>query len=77
VNESRQKMRQACRRPEVLSQGEVQHIHTLLEQGKIQKEIAELLIVSANTIRRTLAQGADIQNYKGKSVNHNPHVSSQ
>ncbi len=40
-------------RPKSLSHGQVQHMNELLEQGKSQREVAELLGVSANTIGRT------------------------
>lgn len=39
-------------RPRALSKGQVQHMHELLKQGKMQGAVAELLGVSANTIGR-------------------------
>jgi DNA invertase Pin-like site-specific DNA recombinase len=39
-------------RPRALSDGQVQHIQELLRAGKSQRETAELLGVSANTIGR-------------------------
>lgn len=41
-------------RPRILSPGQVQHIHELLAQGKTQREVAELLGVSANTVGRAV-----------------------
>ena len=43
-------------RPKALSQGQIEHMHELLKQGKTQGEVAELLSVSANTIGRARAQ---------------------
>ena len=39
-------------RPKSLSQGQIQHMHELLKQGKTQGAVAELLGVSANTVGR-------------------------
>ena len=39
-------------RPRVLSNGQIQHMQELLDVGKTQAEVAELLGVSANTIGR-------------------------
>jgi DNA invertase Pin-like site-specific DNA recombinase len=39
-------------RPKALSPAQVQHMHELLAAGKTQREVAELLGVSANTIGR-------------------------
>lgn len=39
-------------RPKALSQGQIQHMHELLSTGKTQREVAELLKVSPNTIGR-------------------------
>ena len=39
-------------RPKALSEGQIQHVHELLAQGKTQREVAELLGVSANTVGR-------------------------
>jgi DNA invertase Pin-like site-specific DNA recombinase len=39
-------------RPHALSRAQVQHMHELLEKGKTQREVSELLGVSANTIGR-------------------------
>lgn len=41
-------------RPRALSQGQIQHMHELLNQGKTQGAVAELLGVSANTVGRML-----------------------
>jgi len=41
-------------RPPVLSSGQIQHMHELLNQGKTQGAVAELLGVSANTIGRAV-----------------------
>jgi len=41
-------------RPKALSKGQVQHMKELLDAGKTQAEVAELLGVSANTIGREL-----------------------
>jgi len=41
-------------RPKALSQGQTQHMKELLDAGKTQAEVAELLRVSANTIGREL-----------------------
>lgn len=41
-------------RPKALSKGQVQHMKELLNGGKTQAEVAELLGVSANTIGRAL-----------------------
>jgi DNA invertase Pin-like site-specific DNA recombinase len=41
-------------RPKALSSGQVQHMRELLAAGKTQREVAELLGVSANTVGRTL-----------------------
>lgn len=46
-------------RPKALSQGQIQHMHELLRQGKTQRETAELLGVSANTIGRTLLKNRE------------------
>ena len=39
-------------RPKALSEGQIQHMKELLDAGKTQAEVAELLGVSANTIGR-------------------------
>ena len=39
-------------RPKALSPGQVQHMQELLAAGKTQREVAELLGVSANTVGR-------------------------
>jgi len=39
-------------RPKALSEGQIQHMHELLNGGKTQAEVGELLGVSANTIGR-------------------------
>jgi DNA invertase Pin-like site-specific DNA recombinase len=41
-------------RPKALSPGRMQHMRELLAAGKTQREVAELLGVSANTIGRTM-----------------------
>ncbi len=41
-------------RPKTLSPGQVQHIRELLTAGKTQREVAELLGVSANTVGRAI-----------------------
>lgn len=41
-------------RPRALSKGQVQHMQELLEQGKTQREVADLLGVSANTVGRAI-----------------------
>ena len=41
-------------RPKSLSNGQIQHMHELLDAGKTQAEVAELFSVSANTIGREL-----------------------
>lgn len=46
-------------RPKALSQGQIQHMHELLRQGRTQREAAELLGVSANTIGRTLLKNRE------------------
>ena len=43
-------------RPKALSNGQIQHMHELLKQGKTQGDVAELLGVSANTIGRRVTQ---------------------
>jgi len=41
-------------RPKALSPGQVQHMRDLLAAGKMQREVAELLGVSANTVGRAI-----------------------
>lgn len=41
-------------RPKALSKGQIQHIHELVNNGKTQGEVSELLDVSASTIGRAL-----------------------
>ena len=41
-------------RPKALSEGQIQHMHKLLNGGKTQAEVGDLLGVSANTIGREL-----------------------
>jgi DNA invertase Pin-like site-specific DNA recombinase len=41
-------------RPKALSPGQVQHMRELLAAGKTQREVAELLGVSANTVGRAI-----------------------
>jgi len=41
-------------RPKALSEGQIQHMHELLNNGKTQAEVGDLLGVSANTIGREL-----------------------
>jgi DNA invertase Pin-like site-specific DNA recombinase len=43
-------------RPKSLSNGQVQHMHELLDAGKTQAEVAELFGVSANTIGRKVRE---------------------
>ncbi len=43
-------------RPKALSPGQIQHMKELIDSGKTQAEVAELLGVSANTIGRSLKQ---------------------
>lgn len=43
-------------RPKALSNGQIQHMRELLNSGKTQGEVAELLGVSANTIGRELRE---------------------
>ena len=60
-------------RPRALSQGQIQHMHELLKQGKTQGEIAELLGVSSNTIGREIAQKRKHRSSstdEGKKVKH-------
>lgn len=45
-------------RPKALSKGQVQHMKELLDAGKTQAEVAELLGVSANTIGRELKRAS-------------------
>jgi len=45
-------------RPKALSPGQVQHMKKLLDAGKTQAEVAELLGVSANTIGRELKRAS-------------------
>lgn len=47
-------------RPKALSQGQVQHMREMIEAGKTQGEVAELLGVSANTIGRALRKNLKI-----------------
>ncbi len=41
-------------RPRALSEGQIQHMNDLLNQGRTQREVAELFGVSANTVGRVL-----------------------
>jgi DNA invertase Pin-like site-specific DNA recombinase len=41
-------------RPKALSPGQIQHMRELLAAGKTQREVAELLRVSANTVGRVI-----------------------
>lgn len=41
-------------RPKALSNGQIQHMHELLNNGKTQGEVAELFSVSTNTVGRAL-----------------------
>jgi DNA invertase Pin-like site-specific DNA recombinase len=43
-------------RPRALSPAQMQHMRELLDAGKTQREVAELLKVSANTIGRAIKQ---------------------
>ena len=43
-------------RPKSLSNGQVQHMHELLDAGRTQAEVAELFGVSANTIGRKVKE---------------------
>jgi DNA invertase Pin-like site-specific DNA recombinase len=43
-------------RPKSLSNGQVQHMKEMLDTGKTQSEVAELLGVSANTIGRAIRE---------------------
>jgi DNA invertase Pin-like site-specific DNA recombinase len=45
-------------RPKALSPGQVQHMRELLAAGKTQREVAELLGVSANTVGRSVKRKA-------------------
>jgi len=47
-------------RPKALSNGQIQHMCELLNKGKTQGEVLELLGVSANTIERTLKHTQNI-----------------
>ncbi len=46
-------------RPKALSEGQIQHMHELLNNGKTQAEVGELLGVSANTIGRELRKSRE------------------
>ena len=43
-------------RPKALSKGQIQHMKELLNAGKTQREVGELLGVSANTVGREARQ---------------------
>ena len=47
-------------RPKSLSNGQIQHMHELLNNGKTQAEVGDLLGVSANTIGRELRKNDTI-----------------
>ncbi len=52
-------------RPKAMSEGQIQHMHELLNTGKTQREVAELLGVSTNTIGREVKKIAAMNENMG------------